>query len=119
MAGLLTRPSVRLTVATSSAVVSSPYWAAYHLVTFCLKCGDHLAKSTSRPPRSPWQNTTLGLVCVGSFCSPYSASRLSSLGLALRNIHSLMYGEQCSTETPAQFASNSTFRPKGANKNAC
>ena len=52
MAGLLTRPSVLLTVAMSFAVVLSPYWAAITLLKH------------EPSAHSLWQKTMLGFVWV-------------------------------------------------------
>src|SRR5262249_19665455 len=61
MAGLLTRPSVRFTVATSSAVVLRLYWAAIHSCPSAWSAGITLLKHEPSAQR-PWQKTMLGLV---------------------------------------------------------
>src|SRR5262249_11830867 len=61
MAGLLTRPSVRFTVATSSAVEFRSYWAAIHSCPSACSVGITLLKHEPSA-QMPWQNTMLGLV---------------------------------------------------------
>src|SRR5262245_7046711 len=61
MAGLLTRASVRFTVATSSAVVLRLYWAAIHWCPSAWSVGITLLKHEPSA-QMPWQNTMLGLV---------------------------------------------------------
>src|SRR5882672_7607232 len=63
MAGLLTRPSVRFTVATSPASVSSPYWAAITSYPSDWSVGITLLKHEPSA-QIPWQNTMLGMGCV-------------------------------------------------------
>src|SRR5262249_10244779 len=60
MAGLLTRPSVRRTVATSSAVVLRLYWAAITWCPSACSAGITLLKQEPSAQR-PWQNPMLGL----------------------------------------------------------
>src|SRR5882672_5879515 len=66
MAGLLTRPSVRFTVATSPASVSSPYWAAITSYPSDWSVGITLLKHEPSA-QIPWQKTMLGLACVDVF----------------------------------------------------
>src|SRR5215469_13509333 len=61
MAGLLTRPRVRFTVAMSSAVVLRLYWAAIHSCPSAWSAGITLLKHEPSA-QMPWQNTMLGLV---------------------------------------------------------
>jgi len=61
MAGLLTRPSVRFTVATSPSGVSSPYWAA--ITSYPSACSGGITLLKLDPSAHiPWQKTMLGLV---------------------------------------------------------
>src|SRR2546426_556526 len=66
MAGLLTRPSVRFTVATSPSFVSRPYWAAITSYPSAWSAGITLLKHEPSA-QIPWQKTMLGLVCVDLF----------------------------------------------------
>src|SRR5882762_834675 len=66
MAGLLTRPSVRFTVATSPASVSSPYWAAITSYPSDWSVGITLVKHEPSA-QIPWQKTMLGLACADAF----------------------------------------------------
>src|SRR6267378_6733505 len=73
MAGLLTLPSVCLTVATSSAVVLRLYWADS---TSCPSAWRGVITLLKQEPsaQSPWQNTMLGFPLRGfriHFCSPF------------------------------------------------
>src|SRR6266849_10562417 len=52
MAGLLTRPSVRLVAATSAACESEAILGGDHLVAFGLKRGDHLVEARAVGPDS-------------------------------------------------------------------
>jgi hypothetical protein len=63
MAGLLTRPSVRFTAATSPASVSRPYWAAITSCPSARSVGITLLKDEPSA-QIPWTNTMLGLVCM-------------------------------------------------------
>src|SRR5258706_8308743 len=70
MAGLLTRPGcllVLITVATSSAVVLSPYWAVITWWTFCLKCWNHFAKARALRPE-PLAEHDAGFGLTGFRC---------------------------------------------------
>src|SRR6266404_3888152 len=63
MAGLLTRPSVRVTVATSPLSVSRLMLGGQHLVPLRLKGGDHLAKGRAVGPNPVDEHDTrFGLV---------------------------------------------------------
>src|SRR5258707_13359429 len=63
MAGLLTRPSVRLTVATSPSGVSRPYWAA--ITSYPSACSGGITLLKLEPSAHiPWQKTMLGLVVL-------------------------------------------------------
>src|SRR5712692_6251082 len=65
MAGLLTRPSVRLTVATSPSGVSRPYWAA--ITSYPSACSGGITLLKLEPSAQiPWQKTMLGLVVFTS-----------------------------------------------------
>src|SRR5216683_7923988 len=66
MAGLLTRPSVRFTVATSPSGVSRPYCAATTSYPSACSAGITLLKHEPSA-QIPWQKTMLGLVCVDLF----------------------------------------------------
>src|SRR5580698_2714925 len=61
--GLLTRPSVRLIVATSSANESRPYWTE---ITSCPSACSVGITSLKHEPSAqmPWQKTIAGLVCA-------------------------------------------------------
>src|SRR4051794_20509539 len=63
MAGPLTRPSVRMTVATSRSGVSRPYWAAS---TWCPSAWSGAITLLKHEPSAqrPWQKTMLGLPCA-------------------------------------------------------
>src|SRR5258706_5034312 len=64
MTGPLTRPIVAFTKATSSSVVLRPYCAAIH--SYPSACRGTISLLKHEPSaQSPWQNTMLGLVCVG------------------------------------------------------
>src|SRR5260221_14686018 len=63
-AGLLTRPNVRFTVATSPSIVSRPYWAAITSCPSAWSAGLTLLKHEPSA-QIPWQNTMLGLVFMG------------------------------------------------------
>src|SRR3984957_17968194 len=67
MAGLLTRPSVRSVVATSSTLESRPYCAAITSYPSARSVGITLLKHEPSA-QMPWANTMLGLVedIVGS-----------------------------------------------------
>src|SRR6266446_3367597 len=63
MAGLLTRPSVRFTVATSPSGVSRPYWAA--ITSYPSACSGGITLLKLEPSAHiPWQKTMLGLVVL-------------------------------------------------------
>src|SRR6185369_5196570 len=68
MAGLLTRPSVRLTVATSPARVSRLCWELITSYPSACKVGMTLLKHEPSAQR-PCTKTILGLVCVDIACS--------------------------------------------------
>src|ERR1700722_18927587 len=92
MAGLLTRPSVRWTVATSPSGVSSPYWAA--ITSYPSACSGGITLPKLEPSAHiPWQKTMLGLfVFISNFpsLSFFVALRLSLLlllGWALAFLH--------------------------------
>src|SRR6266436_7552506 len=60
MAGLLTRPSDLLTVATSPSGVSRPYWAA--ITSYPSACSGGITLPKLEPSAHiPWQKTMLGL----------------------------------------------------------
>src|SRR6266436_3872428 len=61
--GLLTRPIVAFTKATSSAVVLRPYCAAIHSYPSARRGTINLLKHEPSA-QSPWQNTMLGLDCI-------------------------------------------------------
>src|SRR5262249_37997318 len=63
MAGLLTRPSVRLTVAASASRVSRLCWELITSYPSACRVGMSLLKHEPSAQR-PWTNTMLGLVCV-------------------------------------------------------
>src|SRR6476469_3577586 len=58
MEGLLTRPSVRFTAATSPSGESRPYWAAITSCPSACSAGISLLKHEPSAQR-PWQNTML------------------------------------------------------------
>src|SRR6201993_26049 len=77
MAGLLTRPSVRFTVATSPSGVSRPYCAA--ITSYPSVCSGGITLLKLEPSAQiPWQKTMLGLVVFISNL-PFWFSLLSSL----------------------------------------
>src|SRR2546421_1158932 len=63
MAGLSTRLSVWMTVATSPSGVSRPYWAA---ITWCPSAWRGAITLLKHEPSAqrPWQKTMLGLLCA-------------------------------------------------------
>src|SRR6266436_516455 len=61
--GLLTRPIVAFTMATSSAVELRPYCGAIHSYPSAWRGTINLLKHEPSA-QSPWQNTMLGFVCV-------------------------------------------------------
>src|SRR5882724_13342796 len=63
MAGLLTRPSARLTAATSPWTVSRQFWVDSTSCPSACSVGISLLKHEPSA-HSPWTNTMLGLVCV-------------------------------------------------------
>src|SRR6202521_5269099 len=64
MAGLLTRPSVPFTAATSPSFVSRPYWAA--ITSYPSDCSVGITLLKHEPSAQiPWQKTMLGLTCIG------------------------------------------------------
>jgi hypothetical protein len=79
MARLLTRPSVRFTVATSLASESRPYWAA---ITWCRSARSVGITLLKHDPSAqiPWQSTMLGLVSVDFdfISSPFLISTTSA-----------------------------------------
>src|SRR5260370_32914579 len=82
MAGLLTRPSVRLSVAPSLSGVSRPYWAA---ITSCPSaCSGGITLLKLEPSAHiPWQKTMLGFfVFISSLPSFWSSLPLTRRPLA-------------------------------------
>src|SRR5882724_2023808 len=79
MAGLSTRLSVRMTVATSPSGVSRPYWAA---ITWCPSVWSGAITLLKHEPSAqrPWQKTMLGLL----FADMDSSFRENRRSLALR-----------------------------------
>src|SRR3954465_4236585 len=73
MAGLSTRLSVRMTVATSPSGVSRPYWAA---ITWCPSVWSGAITLLKHEPSAqrPWQKTMLGLLC-GDMHSSFGEDR--------------------------------------------
>src|SRR6266853_775910 len=113
MTGLLTRPIVAFTKATSSAVVLRPYCAAIH--SYPSACRGTISLLKHEPSaQSPWQNTMLGFACEAviflslilfflyiRFPDFDYFSGGAPVWLRSRCIHSLTYGEHRRTEMPA------------------
>ncbi len=75
MAGLLTRPNVRMVAATSSLVVSRPYWD--DITSYPSACSGVITLLKHEPSaQMPWAKTMLGLFSLDMIDSfPALASR--------------------------------------------
>src|SRR6266404_5469342 len=69
MAGLMTRPSARLTAATSPWTVSRQFWVDSTSCPSACSVGISLLKHEPSA-HSPWANTMLGLICADMLATP-------------------------------------------------